>query len=99
LGFPEEHHILVIGIDFFVDIVVEGGIVEVDGAVLGKISVEEGIEFVEEFITETGVLLSGGVLNILFEQSFDFAVIVRFHFHEVNEAACSFDFRTDEDVL
>jgi hypothetical protein len=98
VGFPEEHDVFVIGIDFFVDVVVEGCVVKVDRAVLSEVAVEEGIEFIEEFITEGGILFEG-VIDILFKAFFDFGVVIGFNFHEVDKAACAFKLCTDKEVL
>jgi hypothetical protein len=69
VGFPEENHILGVGIDSFIDIIVEGGIVEIDRAVLSEVAMKERVKFIEEFISEVGVLCKGTV-NIFFETGF-----------------------------
>ncbi len=72
---PEQDHVAVVGVHLFVDVLVQGGVAEVDRAALAEVTLEEGVELVEEFFAEIWEGLQG-FRDILLELREDALLVI-----------------------
>ena len=54
VSLPEKHHILVVGIDLLIDVLVQRCIAKVYRSALAEIAVEEVVQLLEKLIAEGG---------------------------------------------
>jgi hypothetical protein len=98
VGLPEEDYVPVIGVNLFVNVLVQGGIAEIYGAAFTEIALEKGEKLIEEFFAELGERFQSGV-DILFKMGKNtFGVVAGFDPHQVDETRFAFNLRADEDV-
>jgi len=98
VGLPEQDHIAVVGVDLFVDLLVQGGVAEIDRAAFAEIALKEGVELIKEFFTKFREVFEG-LVNIPFEFGEDPVLIVAgFDAHQVDEPGFPFDLRADKNI-
>lgn len=98
MGFPEQHDILVIGIDLLVDVLVQRRIAEIDRTALAEVAVEEVVQLLEKLIAEARERIEHLVDVLLKFREHAHGVVAGLDPHQVDVSGFAFDLGSNKHI-
>jgi len=98
VGLPEEHHVLVVGIDLLVDVLVQRRIAEVDRAALAEVAVEKVVQLLEQLLAEGRERLERLVDVVLKPGEYALGVVAGLDPHQVDVSGFALDLGPNEHI-
>jgi hypothetical protein len=95
---PEQHHVLVVGIDLLVHALVQRRVAEVDRAALAEIPVKEVVQFLKKLVAESRERFQRGVDVLLKLWEHALGVIPGLDLHQIDVARFPLNLRAHENI-